>query len=71
MAAPLPAPTHSLALTPRCPTSNTGMVLRAWWLRRSQMMQILSRPELGETATSVPQSQPWPSPPAKTWEAGC
>lgn len=69
MAAPLPAPTHSLALTPQVPH-----------LKHRDGPQDLVAPQIpdnadlvparaGETATSVPKSPPWPSLPAETWTA--
>lgn len=67
---PTPALTHSLALTPPVPH-----------LKHRDGPQGLMAPQVpdnadlvparaGETASSVPESQPWPSPPAKTWVAG-
>lgn len=65
----LPRPPH-WPWPPGFPTSNTGTVFVAWQLCRSQTMQILSRPELGEIATSVPGSSCGPPLPAEAWVAG-
>ena len=55
---------------PGAPTSNTGTVLVAWRLRRSQMTQILSRPELGGHPPQCPGRGCGPPFPAKAGALG-